>query len=92
MAVAVVGEDFPPEHLEFLRSRGVDLEGLTREPGRTFRWRGKYTYQLNEAQTLDTQLNVFERFSPRLPERYQRSSTSSWATSTRSCSPRCWTR
>jgi len=72
MAVAVVGEDFPEEHLAFLRSREVDLEGVTREPGRTFRWSGKYTYQLNEAQTLDTQLNVFERFSPRLPERYQK--------------------
>jgi sugar/nucleoside kinase (ribokinase family) len=71
MAVAVVGEDFPEEHLDFLRRRGVDLEGVTREPGRTFRWRGKYTYQLNEAQTLDTQLNVFERFAPRLPERYR---------------------
>jgi len=71
LAVAVVGEDFPEEHLAFLRSRGVDLEGITREPGRTFRWSGRYTYQLNEAQTLDTQLNVFERFSPRLPARYQ---------------------
>lgn len=71
MAVAVVGEDFPQEHLDFLRGRGVDLEGVTREQGRTFRWRGKYTHQLNEAQTLDTQLNVFERFSPRLPERYR---------------------
>lgn len=72
MAVAVVGDDFPEAHLEFLRSRRVDLEGVTREKGRTFRWSGKYTYQLNEAQTLDTQLNVFERFSPRLPDRYQR--------------------
>jgi len=67
MAVAVVGEDFPEEHLEFLRSRGVDLEGVTREKGRTFRWRGKYTFQLNEAQTLDTQLNVFQDFRPKLP-------------------------
>src|SRR5262245_50913039 len=66
--VAVVGEDFPQVHLDLLRNRGIDLGGLTREPGRTFRWKGRYTHQLNEAQTLDTQLNVFERFAPRLPE------------------------
>ncbi len=69
--VAVVGEDFPEEHVQFLRARGVDLAGLTREKGRTFRWKGKYGYQLNEAQTLDTQLNVFEHFAPRLPEPYR---------------------
>jgi sugar/nucleoside kinase (ribokinase family) len=69
--VAVVGEDFPQAHLEFLKARGVDLEGLTREKGRTFRWKGRYGYQLNEAETLDTQLNVFQSFSPRLPEKYR---------------------
>ncbi|MBF5040839.1 sugar kinase [Aggregicoccus sp. 17bor-14] len=69
--VAVVGEDFPEQHLTFLKGRGIDLEGVTREPGKTFRWKGKYGYQLNEAQTLDTQLNVFERFSPKLPESYR---------------------
>src|SRR6476660_738250 len=71
MAVAVVGEDFPEENLEFLRQRGVDTQGVTREKGRTFRWKGKYTYQLNEAQTLETQLNVFEQFAPKLPAAYQ---------------------
>jgi sugar/nucleoside kinase (ribokinase family) len=65
--VAVVGEDFPAEHLEFLRSRNVDLSGLQTAPGRTFRWKGRYGYDLNEAQTLDTQLNVFETFKPDLP-------------------------
>ncbi len=69
--VAVVGEDFPQVHLDFLRSRGVDLEGLTAEKGRTFRWKGRYGWQLNEAETLDTQLNVFQSFSPRLPESYR---------------------
>jgi sugar/nucleoside kinase (ribokinase family) len=69
--VAVVGEDFPEQHLTFLKGRGIDLEGVTREPGKTFRWKGKYGYQLNEAQTLDTQLNVFERFDPKLPESYR---------------------
>jgi len=69
--VAVVGEDFPQHHVDFLKARGVGLEGLTREPGRTFRWKGKYTYQLNEAQTLDTQLNVFQHFAPKLPDAYR---------------------
>jgi sugar/nucleoside kinase (ribokinase family) len=69
--VAVVGEDFPEAHLNFLRARGVDLEGVTREKGRTFRWKGRYGWQLNEAETLDTQLNVFQSFSPRLPESYR---------------------
>ncbi|AKQ66301.1 Ribokinase [Myxococcus hansupus] len=69
--VAVVGEDFPEGHLNFLRGRGIDLEGLTREAGRTFRWKGRYGYELNEAQTLDTQLNVFQSFSPKLPEAYR---------------------
>ncbi|MHB8420571.1 MAG: PfkB family carbohydrate kinase [Myxococcales bacterium] len=65
--VAVVGEDFPPEHLRFLESRGVGLSGLERRPGRTFRWKGQYGWDLNEAQTLATELNVFERFAPRVP-------------------------
>ncbi len=69
--VAVVGEDFPQNHVDFLTSRGVDLAGLTREKGRTFRWKGKYGFQLNEAQTLDTQLNVFQHFAPKLPESYK---------------------
>jgi sugar/nucleoside kinase (ribokinase family) len=69
--VAVVGEDFPAPHLEMLRARGVDLEGLARVPGRTFRWKGRYTHSLNEAQTLDTQLNVFEHFEPTLPPSYR---------------------
>lgn len=69
--VAVVGEDFPMEALEFLRRREVDLTGLERRPGRTFRWRGEYGFALNEAKTLETQLNVFAEFHPRLPEGYR---------------------
>ena len=69
--VAVVGEDFPMEALEFLRRREVDLTGLERRPGRTFRWRGEYGFALNEAKTLETQLNVFAEFHPRLPESYR---------------------
>ena len=69
--VATIGEDFPPEHLDFLRSRGVDVAGIETGRGKTFRWRGEYSYQLNEAKTLETQLNVFERFAPRVPEAYR---------------------
>ena len=68
--IAVVGEDFPEEHIEFLRSRGIDLAGLERRKGKTFRWKGEYSYQLNEAQTLETHLNVLETFRPQIPDRY----------------------
>lgn len=69
--VAVVGEDFPEEHLAFFRSRKLDLEGVRREKGKTFRWKGKYTYELNEAHTLETHLNVFQSFAPELPASYR---------------------
>ena len=69
--VAVVGEDFPPAHLEFLRSRGVDTQGVSHEKGRTFRWKGRYGWQLNEAETLDTQLNVFQSFAPKLSAQHR---------------------
>src|SRR3989337_423092 len=63
--VAVVGEDFPEEHLLFLKSRKINLEGLERRQGKTFRWKGEYGYQLNEAHTLETHLNVFSNFQPK---------------------------
>jgi len=69
--VAVVGEDFPEEHVSFLASRDVDIRGLKRMPGETFRWKGYYEYDLNDAHTLDTQLNVFEEFDPDIPEEYR---------------------
>jgi sugar/nucleoside kinase (ribokinase family) len=69
--VAVVGEDFPAEHREFLQSRNIDLAGLQVASGRTFRWKGRYGYDLNEAQTLETHLNVFEGFRPELPESFR---------------------
>ena len=69
--VAVVGEDFPDEPRQFLSSRGVDLAGLQTRPGNTFRWKGRYGYDLSEAQTLETHLNVFETFHPELPESYR---------------------
>ena len=64
--VGVIGDDFPLEQLQFLRDRGVDLTGLEKVRGKTFRWSGKYGFDLNAAQTLDTQLNVFADFDPKL--------------------------
>ena len=69
--IAVVGEDFPDEHVAFLKNRGIDVSGLERRSGKTFRWQGEYTYQLNEAHTLDTQLNVLESFRPKIPDHYR---------------------
>ncbi len=69
--IAVVGEDFPEKHVTFLKSRKIDLAGLERRPGATFRWKGAYSHQLNEAQTLDTKLNVFETFRPKIPAQYR---------------------
>jgi sugar/nucleoside kinase (ribokinase family) len=69
--VAVVGTDFPDEYIELLKRNGVDLAGLQQVEGKTFRWKGEYHYDLNEAITLDTQLNVFENFSPKIPSQYQ---------------------
>ncbi|MBI4588872.1 MAG: sugar kinase, partial [Candidatus Rokubacteria bacterium] len=64
--VAVVGEDFPRVHMGALRDRGVDLSGLQVSRGQTFRWAGEYGFDLDEAKTLDTQLNVFAEFRPSL--------------------------
>ena len=72
--VAVVGEDFPDEHIDFLKSKGVDVDGLKKMQGKTFRWEGRYDYDLNEAHTLATHLNVFEKFQPEVPEAYRKSS------------------
>jgi sugar/nucleoside kinase (ribokinase family) len=70
--VAVVGEDFDPEHLAQLSRRNVDTSGLKVEAGRTFRWGGRYSADFNERTTLFTELNVFEKFSPELPAAYRR--------------------
>jgi sugar/nucleoside kinase (ribokinase family) len=69
--VAVVGEDFPEEHVRFLASKGLDLAGLERVPGRTFRWGGRYRASLNERDTLFTELGVFADFRPKLPPAYR---------------------
>lgn len=68
--VAVVGEDFPDAHLKMFKSYNIDLQGVKKAPGKTFRWRGKYGYDLNEPITLGTYLNVFETFEPLIPDYY----------------------
>jgi sugar/nucleoside kinase (ribokinase family) len=65
--VAVVGDDFGEEQLEVFRLRSIETSGLERAPGKTFRWQGEYVGDMNEARTLDLHLNVFEKFSPRIP-------------------------
>lgn len=69
--VASVGRDFPDEHMATLNSRGINTKGLVKEDGMTFKWAGKYGYDLGDPDTLDTQLNVLERFDPVLPEEYK---------------------
>lgn len=70
--VGVVGEDFPEEHVELFRSRGVDIDGLQRiSDGLTFRWKGRYLPDMVGRETLDTQLNVFESFEPALSDSYK---------------------
>jgi sugar/nucleoside kinase (ribokinase family) len=71
--VAVVGEDFPKKHISLLKDRGVNTDGLQIAKGKTFRWSGAYEYDLNEAHTLATELNVFEQFRPKLPTAYRKS-------------------
>jgi cytidine kinase len=71
--VGVVGEDFPAEHPAMLASRGIDTAGLHVVPGgKTFRWSGKYLPNMNDRETLEVHLNVFEHFDPVLPESYRR--------------------
>ena len=69
--VGVVGSDYPVEKLEPLAARGVDLTGLERAEGESFRWRGRYRHDLNSAETLETRLGVFSHFRPKLPEGFR---------------------
>jgi sugar/nucleoside kinase (ribokinase family) len=67
MVVAVVGEDFGPEQEEIFLMRGIDISGIERVPGQlSFHWRGEYGYDMNVARTIETQLNVFAGFRPKL--------------------------
>lgn len=73
--VGIVGSDFPDTALQYLESREIDLDGLQIvEGGKTFRWGGRYHYDLNIRDTLYTELNVFEHFKPIIPDAYKKSS------------------
>ena len=69
--VGVVGDDFPKAHIEYFKSRSIDLEGLQTVPGKTFRWSGEYMWDLNTRETRSVELNVFEHFNPVLPPSYK---------------------
>jgi len=69
--VAVVGDDFDQEDTDLLVSRGIDLAGLERVPGKSFFWAGKYSPDMNDRETLVTDLNVFADFDPKLPDSYK---------------------
>ena len=72
--VGVVGDDYRKQDRELLFSRNVDMEGLQVVEGKTFHWEGKYEGDMNEAVTLNTELNVFENFKPVIPESFKNSS------------------
>jgi sugar/nucleoside kinase (ribokinase family) len=71
--VGIVGTDFPEAHLDALRTRGIDTTGVERAQGKTFRWHGRYSSDLASRTSLDTQLNVFADFSPKIPATYRSS-------------------
>jgi sugar/nucleoside kinase (ribokinase family) len=71
--VGVVGSDFPPAHVAFFQQREIDLTGLQTAEGKTFRWAGEYHWDMNTRTTLSTDLNVFEHFTPTLPDAYKSS-------------------
>ncbi len=68
--VAVVGEDFGEKEFQIFRERSIDTRGVEQVAGRTFRWMGEYTGDMSQARTLDTQLNVFQSFVPKIPAAY----------------------
>src|SRR5437762_3911548 len=69
--VGVVGDDFPESEFEFWKSRKIDSEGVQRANGKTFRWSGEYSWDLNNRETRSIALNVFENFKPALPDAYR---------------------
>lgn len=70
--VAVVGSDFPRKYLDHFKGKGIDIRGLEIKKGKTFRWKGYYEYDLNQAHTQRTELNVFRTFRPKIPEEYNK--------------------
>ena len=71
--VATVGNDFDLEQISFLKDRNVDMSGIGTDHGKTFRWEGRYGYDMNQAITLKTELNVIETFKPSVPSDFKNS-------------------
>ena len=71
--VGVVGEDFPKKYVALYKKHGIDLTGLQIQPGKTFHWAGEYEVNMNNRRTLTTELGVFEKFTPHLPEKHKKS-------------------
>jgi sugar/nucleoside kinase (ribokinase family) len=71
--VGIVGEDFPKRYVTLYKKHKIDLEGLQIAPGKTFHWAGEYEVNMNNRRTLETELGVFETFTPRLPQNYRQS-------------------
>ena len=69
--VGVVGDDYPVDELRFLEERGADLSGIEHATGKSFFWAGRYHYDLNTRDTLDTQLGVFAEFEPKIPDSFR---------------------
>jgi sugar/nucleoside kinase (ribokinase family) len=69
--VGVIGSDYPVAELQRLASRGIDWSGVERAEGESFRWKGKYSYDLQSRETLETRLGVFADFQPKLPEAFR---------------------
>ncbi|MCY2956820.1 MAG: PfkB family carbohydrate kinase [Planctomycetota bacterium] len=69
--VSVVGQDFPAEHRQLLTQHGIDIAGLEEKPGKTFRWHGRYSADMNSRTTIDVQLNTFGSFQPKVPNSFQ---------------------
>lgn len=69
--VGVIGKDYPRHELESLTSRGIDWGGVEQAEGESFRWKGKYSYDLQSRETLETRLGVFADFQPRLPPAFR---------------------
>ncbi|MFH1379164.1 MAG: PfkB family carbohydrate kinase [bacterium] len=69
--VSVVGQDFPEKYIRFFKHKKINVDGIQHESGQTFKWKGFYGSNLNEARTLDTQLNVLGTFKPNIPQSYK---------------------
>lgn len=71
--VSVIGTDFPVKYIKLLKRLGINLDGVEQRNGRSFRWKARYGYDLNSAETLSAELNIFSKFFPKIPNSYRNS-------------------